>query len=155
MPLNAKSASVYSAQGNGALGHYILTSSAAEYLRQDRVNFIHTINPGVHPIVPSESTDAQIQYTKRKHEESIHGYRLFNAIYAALKTQLIKAVNETYIRGIRDRITGYATHTTRDSIEYLYQTYGSVTPAQLIANYQNFRAPYDGSTDLDTYFNGL
>ena len=99
--------------------------------------------------------DAQIQYTKRKHEESIREYRLFNTTDAALKLQLVKAVDNTYIRGICDHITGYATRTNRDIIEYLYRTYGSVTPAQLIANDQNFGSPYDGSTDLETYFNGL
>ena len=155
MPLNANSASVYSARGNGALGHYILTATATEYLRQAGVNFIRPSNPGVHPIVPTGSTDPQIQYIKREHEERIREYRLFNATDAALKLQLIKAVDETYIRGIRDRITGYATRTTRDIIEYLYRTYGSVTPAQLIQNDQNFKTPYDGSTDLETYFNGL
>ena len=64
MPLNANSASVYSAQVNVALGHYILTASAAEYLLQYGVNFIRPINTGVHPIVQSGSTDAQIAYKK-------------------------------------------------------------------------------------------
>ena len=60
---------------------------------------------------------------------------------SALKPQLTKSVDETYIQGIRDHITGYATRTTRDIIEDLYRTYGPLTPAQLIANNQNFKAP--------------
>ena len=116
MPLSANSASVYSSRSNGALGHYILTASTAEYLHQAGVNFIHTINPGVHPIVQAESTDAQIAYAKREHEEIIREYRLFNATDAALKLQLTKAVDKTYIQGIRDCITGYATRTTRNII---------------------------------------
>ena len=155
MNLNSNSTPVYSARGNGALGYYILTASAAEYLRQAGVNFIRPINPGVNPIVQAVSTDAQISYTKREHEGKICEYRLFNATDAALKLQLTKAVDETYIQSICNCITGYATRTTIDIIEYLYQTYGSVTPGQLIANDQNFKAPYDRSTDLETYFNGL
>ena len=52
-------------------------------------------------------------------------------------------------------MTGFATRSARDILEYLYQTYGSVMPAQLTANDERFRAPYDGSTDLEAYFNGI
>ena len=65
MPLNANSASVYSVRGNGALGHYILIASSAEYLYQAGVKFILPRNPGVHPIIQSGATDAQIAYIKR------------------------------------------------------------------------------------------
>ena len=95
MPLNANSASVYSARVHVALGHYILTASAAEYLRQVGVNFIRPIKPGVHPIVRDGAKDTQIAYTKREHEERICDYRLFNATDAALKLHLIKSVDKT------------------------------------------------------------
>ena len=47
------------------------------------------------------------------------------------------------------------TRSTRDILQYLYRTYGSATPAQLSANDEAFRAPYDGSTDLEAYFNAI
>ena len=52
-------------------------------------------------------------------------------------------------------MTGLATCSVRDILQYLYQTYGSVTPAQLTVNNERFRAPYDGSTDLEAYFLGI
>ena len=52
-------------------------------------------------------------------------------------------------------MTGFATCSLRDILQYLYQTYSSVTPAQLTVNDERFRAPYDGSTDLEAYFNGI
>ena len=52
-------------------------------------------------------------------------------------------------------MTGFATRSTRDVLEYRYRTYGSVTPAQLTVNDERFRAPYDVSTDLEAYFNGI
>ena len=52
-------------------------------------------------------------------------------------------------------MTGFTTHSVRDIIQYLYRTYGLVTPAQLTSNDERFRAPYDGSTDLGAYFNGI
>ena len=73
----------------------------------------------------------------------------------ALKNLLDNAVDAPYIKDLRDRITGSATRSTRDILQYLYRTYGSVNPAQLSANDESFRAPYDGSTDLEAYFNGI
>ena len=52
-------------------------------------------------------------------------------------------------------MTGFSTRSARDILEYLYWTYGSVMPAQLTANDERFRAPYDGYTDLESYFNGI
>ena len=52
-------------------------------------------------------------------------------------------------------MTGFATRSVRDILKYLYQIYGSVTPAQLTASDERFRAPYDGSTELEAYFNGI
>ena len=74
---------------------------------------------------------------------------------AALILHPTKPVDETYIRGILYSITGYATHTTRDIIKYIYRTYVLVTPAQLISNGQNFKTSYNRSTDVETYLNRL
>ena len=73
----------------------------------------------------------------------------------ALKNQLVNAIDDIYIKDLRDCVTGFATLSLREILQYLYQTYGSVTPAQLTANDERFRAPYDGSTDLEAYFNGI
>ena len=73
----------------------------------------------------------------------------------AFKNELVNAIDDIYIKELRDRGTGFATPSVRDIFQYLYQTYGSVTPAQLTANDEQFRAPYDGSTDLEAYFNGI
>ena len=72
-----------------------------------------------------------------------------------MKNLLVNTVNAPYGKDLRDRVTGFATRSTRDILQYLYRTYGPVTPAQLSANNESFRAPYDGSTDLEAYFNGI
>ena len=52
-------------------------------------------------------------------------------------------------------MTGFDTRYARDILQHLYRTYGLVTPAQHTANNERFRSPYDGSTDLKSYFNGI
>ena len=146
---------MYYSCSNPALGHYTLTASDAEYLLCASIAFIIPFNPGVHPVVAPGATDAQIAHAKREHKELTRKFRLFKAVDNSLKNQLINAIDNIYIKDLRDRVTGFATRSVRDILWYLYQTYGSVTSVQLTANYERFRAPYDGSTDLEPYFNGI
>ena len=73
----------------------------------------------------------------------------------ALKNQLVNDIDDIYIKELQDRVRVFDTLSVRDILQYLYQTYGSITPAQLTANDERFRAPYDGYTDLEAYFNGI
>ena len=129
--------------------------SDAEYLIRAGISFIIPFNPGVHPILAPRATDAQIVHAKREHEESTREFRLFKAVDNALKNELVNAINDIYIKDLRDCVTSFATCSATDILQYLYRTYWSVTPAQLAANDERFRAPYDGSADLEAYFNGI
>ena len=153
--LNKNATSVYSSQENPALGHHILTASDAEYLLRAGVNFIRPINLGVHSILAQEATNAQIAHGNREDEEFTREFRIFQAANNALKNQLVNAIEALYTKDLRDYVTVFATCSTRDILQYLYRTYGLVTPAQLTVNDEKFRAPYDGSTDLEAYFNGI
>ena len=73
----------------------------------------------------------------------------------ALKNQLVKAIDDIYIKDLRYRVPGFATRSVMDILEYAYRKYRSVTPAKLTANDERFRVPYDGSIDLEAYFNGI
>ena len=154
-PLNENTTSVYSSRGNLSLGHYILAASDAEYLLLSGIAFIIPFNPGVHPVVEPGATNAQISHAKREHEESTREFHLLKAVENSLKNQLVKAIDDTYIKDLRDRMTGFTTHYIRDILHYLYRTYGLVTTAQLMANNERFRAAYNGSTDLKAYFNDI
>ena len=154
-PLNENATSVYSSRGNPALDHYILTASDAKYLLCAGIAFIIPFTPGVHPVVALGTTDAQIAHAKLEHKESTLEFCLFKAVDNALKNQLVNAIDDIYIKGLQDRVTGFATRSARDILEYLYRTYGSVTAAQLTVNDERFRAPYYRSTDLESYFNSI
>ena len=154
-PLNENATSVYSSRGNPALGHYILTASDSKYLLRAGIAFIVPFNLGVHPVVAPGATDYQIAHTKCEHEEPTCEFHLFKAVENSLKNQLVNAIDDIYIKDLRDCVTGLATRSLRDILQYLYRTYMSVTPTQLIANGERFRDPYDGSTYLEAYFNGI
>ena len=154
-PLNENATSVYSSRGNPALGHYILTASDAEYFLCSGIESIVPFKPGVHPVVAPGATDAEIAHAKCEHEEATREFRLFKAVDNALLKKLVNNIDDIYIKDLRDHMTGFTTRYVMDILHYLYRTYGSVIPTQLMANDEKFRSPYDGSTDLEAYFNGV
>ena len=103
-------------------------ASYAEYFLHAGVNFVRPVNPGVHPVLAPGATAAQIAHQKREHEEHTREFRVFQAADNALKNLLVNAVDTPYIKDLRDRVTGFATRSTRDILQYLYCTYGLVTP---------------------------
>ena len=126
--LNENATSVYSYRGNPALGHYILTALDAEYLLRSGIAFIILFNPGVHPVVAPEATDAQITHTKREHKESMREFRLFKAVDNALKNHLGNAIDDIYIKDLRDRVTGFATRSVRDFLNTFTEHTGQSHP---------------------------
>ena len=154
-PLNENATSVYSSRRNSALSVTVYLVSDAKYLLRSGISLIIPFNSGVHPVVALGATDAQIAHTKREHEKSTRKFRLFKTVNNALKKQIVTAIDNIYIKALRDRVTGFAARSARDILEYLYRTYRSVTPAQQTENNEKFRAPYERSTDLEAYFNGI
>ena len=127
----------------------------AEYLLRAGTSFITPFNLGFHPVVAPGATDSQIAHAKREHEESTREFHIFKAVDNALKKELVNAIDGIYIKDLRDCVTGFTTRSARDILQYLYQTYRLFTPTQLTANVKRFRSTYDGSTDLEAYFNGI
>ena len=127
----------------------------AKYLLRSGISLIIPFNSGVHPVVALGATDAQIAHTKHEHEKSTRKFCLFKTVNNALKKQIVTAIDNIYIKALRDRVTGFAARSARDILEYLYRTYRSVTPAQQTENNEKFRAPYEISTDLEAYFNDI
>jgi hypothetical protein len=74
---------------------------------------------------------------------------------AALKQQLIKAVNPLYLRTLQHRHTGFATSTTRNLIEHLLTSYGDITPTDLAHNDTVFRKPYDPTQPIETFYSQI
>jgi hypothetical protein len=70
--------------------------------------FTTPINPGDVPIVPANATTAQVQALLRNHKENLHLWKLYNNVDAALKQQLLNAVNQMYLQTLENRNTGFA-----------------------------------------------
>ena len=66
-----------------------------------------------------------------------------------LKSLLISAVDETYIRSLRDKYIGYANITTLQMLTHLYAAYAKITEVDLEENDKRICADYDVNQPME------
>jgi len=150
--LNQNAASVDSDLGGGQHGHLALTVSAAVYATISAIPFVAPINPGPHPIQAPGATAAQIAEANRIHDATLRVWRQYQATDKALKQLLLQAVDPVYVQPLRNRLTGFATVSTRTILDHLYARYGRISPLDLEANDQRFKAAYDTAMPIEGLF---
>jgi ribosomal protein S17E len=155
LKLNANAASIQSDLGNGALGLLSLTVSPDVFNTLSDIPFIAPLNPGPQPIIPEAATAAMLSALTRAHTENLRIWREYLATDKGLKQQLINSVDEMYYKTLRNRITGYASVTTRQILEHLYQTYGKISPADLADNDAKMKTAYDPSQPIEALFDQI
>ena len=153
--LNANTASVHTDLGGGSLGHLILTVPPTVLATLSATPFLVPNNPGPLPIIPNGSTAPETNTITRAHREGLRGWREYINVDAALKQQLIKAVNPLYLRTLQHRHTGFSAQTTRNLIEHLLTSYGNITPNDLASNDAIFRKAYDPNQPIETFYSQI
>ena len=150
LKLNTNAASVPSHLGNGQLGLLFLTVSPAVYNTQSAIEFVPPENPGQEVLIPENSTAAQITSIHRLHDIAAKHFAEYTATDKALKTLLLSAIDETYVRALRDRYIGYANVTTLTLITHLYTAYARISQGDLDLNHDRLRTPWDPNQPFET-----
>ena len=153
--LNANAASVQSHLGDGALGLLFLTITPAVYNTISAIPFIPPANPGIAPTIPPGSTGPQIADIRLQHATAMKLYKQYDATDKALKQLLIGAVNDMFIRSLRNRHIGYANVTTLQLITHLYRTYAKINTGDLEANSTRMKERYDCNLPIETFFDQI
>lgn len=150
--LNANAIAIPSARGNGALGHFALVTSAANYLTLALVPFLAPDHPGVAPIHAANATGAQITEVNRQFAVDVKEHTLYNNTEAALKKQLLQAVPATFTQKLCHPELGYANVSTLDILTHLDTTYGKVNEDDLDRNLTELHRPWQVSSPIETLF---
>ena len=153
--LNSNAASVHTDLGGGAHGHLILTVSNAVFATLSATAFVVPVNPGPTPTIPNGSSAPDTNAITRAHREDLRVWREYINVDAALKQQLIKAVEPLYLRTKQHRHTGFSNSTTRQLIEHLLQSYGNITPTDLAKNDAMFRQAVDPNRPIETFYSQI
>jgi hypothetical protein len=152
LKLNANAASVHSNLGDGAHGLLALTIDPAIYNTISPDPFVPPANPSANPVLPDNSTVAFIAELTRQHAASLRIWKEYLSTDKTLKQQLLAAIDDIYYRSLRNRITGYANVTTLTILRHLYDSYGNISPTDLIDNDTRMKAPYNPSQPIELLF---
>jgi hypothetical protein len=82
-------------------------------------------------------------------------WRKYQATDQALKQQLLNTIDKAYIRGLRNRHTGYNNVSTMQLLTHLYTTYGVITPIDIEDNNTKMREPFDPTQPIETLFDQI
>ena len=134
LKLNTNAASVHSYLGYGLLGLLYPTVTPAVYNTRLAVPFVTPNHPGPTTTVPENSTSLQISKIHRQFNQATAFYKEYNDTNKSLKSLLILAVDNTYIRDLKDKYTGYANATTLRMPTHIYNSYAKITPLDLEQN---------------------
>ena len=128
---NSNSASVQSNFGCGTLGLFELTVSPTVYNTLYATPFIVHVNPGSVPIIPDNSTGAQITKLRHAFDTAAALFNKYDCTNKALRQILLSIVDEMFIRSLQHKYVGYGLTTTRTILDNLYTTYANISSADL------------------------
>ena len=86
------------------------------------------------PTVPGNVSVPQISKLYRVHKNNILLFRICNKADKALKVQLITAVDNCFIKTLRDQQFGYVNVTALKIITQLFATYRKISNSELKLN---------------------
>jgi hypothetical protein len=150
--LNANVASIPCTISSGDLGWIAITISPALYTTLAGNPFPFPTNPGPSPALPPFAAPSQLAAITAAHTERQRLWQEYNTVDRALKQQLVHAIEEKYISGQPNQLTGYAGVRTRTLIEHLQRNYGTLQPSELAANDAAFKKAYNADEPIETLY---
>ena len=157
--LKTNAATVRTHLGGGNHGHLGLVLPPVRYALISPTPFKRPTHPGAYE-PPAGGTGAQIAAAKEAHEETTRVFYECLSVEAALRKQIVQAVESKYLKVIRNQHTNAITMTVSDILyTHLFPSYGLVTAEKLM---QEQRAvedymydPRDPITDVYTAIDDL
>ena len=147
--LKANAASVPTTLGGGKHGYLGLILSPATYATISPTAFIEPVYPGQHPAIPAGTSAANTSTIIQRHTEDTRQWREFKNVSTALKNQLLSAVEDIYVRALRDRHVGYMNQSIRNLLTHLFENYGNITQLELEDNDTKMRSLWDPNSPFD------
>ena len=156
--LKATAQSVSTLLGGGQHGNLGLILTPAEY---QNVAYGTPYNKPSLPILRTETSDTQFVLSKKLHnyEMEVLTYRESIAVNRILIQQIVNAMDEFFLKALRDRHTNRIVMNIADILSYLFNTYGDISPQELASLKEKVdkmkfdpREPVDEIfTDIDNY----
>lgn len=130
--LYANAASVATTSGGGQLGNLGLVMPPAKYNHKSLIPYVPPVDPGLTPVYPGGNiTIAHRQTVIDDHKKLCTIFDLHNNVDAALKVQIIEAVEPMYLEEKMDQDTGFIAVNAQDLLAHLLNRYGGYHSGRL------------------------
>ena len=116
------------------------------------VALIVSINPGSEPIIPANSTGAQITELHYAFDTASALFNEYDRTDKALRQILLSAVDKMFIRSLRHKYVGYGLTTTRTILDHYTPLTPTSPPPYLQENDAVFCTPYYINQPIESLF---
>ena len=150
--LKANAQSVHSTLGGGAHGYLGLILSPIQYGLVSAHAFVRPAFPAP-LVIPPLATIHMTATLQQQHRDDVRIFRECQAVEAALRQQLVQAVDRVYLEVLRDPHTNAINRPLRGIIQHLMDGYGNVTAQQLADETDKVQTfTFDPVQPIDTIF---
>ena len=153
--LKANAQSVESNLGGGAHGHLGLVVPASVY------NYIAPATPYTKPSQPTlrlTNSDSQYVLAENRHtyDRNLQAYKECITMERLLIQQIINAVEPKYLKPLRDSVTNKLNQSIPNILQYLFDTYGDVSPQEFLTlRHQLETMTFDPQDPVDVIFTDI
>jgi hypothetical protein len=150
--LKANASSVPCHLGGGVHGYLgvVLTAPAyAATIAPANTPFVVPIDPGIQAPIPVAATAAARSQLNNNYAKAVKQFKEYDTVAKALRKQIIAAVDETYIKPLKARNSGYNNVAVDAMITYLFSAYGNIDEQAIVANEKKFVEPWDGTSPFE------
>ena len=149
----ANAATMQTNLGGGNHGHLGLTMSDEQCSTATAGQvFNRPANPGLAPIIPQGSTQAQILSLQNTHATNLKQCNTCNLVERTLKNIIINAIEDTRIDSLEDECIGYNNVTILELFDHLHANYGTITNKDLARNEDTLKEEWDTNLPIETLF---
>jgi hypothetical protein len=152
--LKSNASSVDCSLGGALHGYLGALISPAAYgtIAGQNYPFIKPVFPGYQATVIPTDTTAVRDATLRTYKTNFHAWREHDHVIKALRKQLISAIEEPFIRHLKDPNTAYNSIALETMLAYLFAEYGDIDDNALAENEKRLVEPWDGVEQLENIF---
>ena len=143
--IHANASQVQTTLGGGVYGYLGAMLDVDDYMDlEDAAEFEIPDHPGNIIADGHVGTQYAIADALRANKEKLRQFDEYNVVMQALRKQIVDTVEEKYIMSMRNKYTRYNSVHPKALLKYLFDTYGKITPEDVIENERKFTEEWDG-----------
>ena len=152
--LRRNASSVPCELGGGQHGYlYLTTLTDAAYTGiQGTAAWVNPVHPGPLTQLGVGVTNQEIAFNTNRHAERLRIYHEWQNVQAALKLQLLQAVDEKYFKTLENQHTGLSNVSLRQMLNHLLTNYGQVEPVELEEKLNQWKQAWDPTTGIEQLY---